>query len=45
LTSIGNIDLSNTQIDDIINLALSEDLGEGDVSEEQGGGGVNAFTQ
>jgi len=34
LTSIGNIDLSNTQIDDIINLALSEDLGEGDVTSE-----------
>ncbi|HEY94787.1 MAG TPA: carboxylating nicotinate-nucleotide diphosphorylase [Dehalococcoidia bacterium] len=34
MTSIGNIDLSNTQIDDIINLALSEDLGEGDVTSE-----------
>ncbi len=34
MTSTGNIDLSDTQIDDIINLALSEDLGDGDVTSE-----------
>ena len=34
MTLITNIDLSDTQIDDIINLALDEDLGEGDATSE-----------
>ena len=34
MTLTGNIDLSDRQVDDIINLALREDLGEGDVTSE-----------
>ncbi len=34
MTLIGNIDLSGKQVDDIISLALDEDLGEGDVTSE-----------